>query len=378
MFAHIFVNRLKCLLRSRQLLFWTFVYPLVLATLFGLAFSNLTNGSGFSSIPIAVVDNAEYQNNETFKETVSSASLSGSSSEKLFSVAEATKEQAEESLKNEDIEGYILFENGPHIVVKNSGVNQTILKEFMDSYVQIGSAYTSIAHMNPYAAGGIQPVSGNYLSSVAPGKTGADNIVIYFYALIAMACLFGGLWGKKEIDDIQADLSAQGARVNLAPVHKLKAFGYSLCAAVLVDFASLMVLVAYLGIVMKVDFGGQLGYVAATCFAGSLVGVSFGAFITALVKGSENIKVAILITVSMVMSFLSGLMVMNIKYTVTHAVPLLAYLNPANLISDALYSLYYYSSHGRFFLNFGLLIAFAAVFYLCVYLKTRRQKYASI
>jgi ABC-2 type transport system permease protein len=192
-----------------------------------------------------------------------------------------------------------------------------------------------------------------------------------------MACLFGGFWGRKEMEDIQAYLSPLGARLNLAPVHKLKAFGYSLCAAVLVDFLSLAVLIAYLGLVMNVDFGGQIGYVIATCFAGSLVGVSFGALLTAF-KGSLQLKTAVMITVNIVMSFLAGMMVADIKYTVTHAVPLLAYINPANLISDALYSLYYYSSHARFFLNFGLLLGFAAVFYLCVYLIIRRQKYASI
>lgn len=378
MFAHIFINRLKCLIRSRQLLFWTFLYPIVLATLFGIAFSNLTNGSSFSSIPVVVVDNAEYESNASFKDVLSSVKSGGASSEKLFSITAETKEQAEESLKNGDIAGYILFEGGPRVVVKDSGLNQTILKEFMDSYVQTGSAYAAIAKLNPAAAGSIKPASGNYLSSASPGKANANNIVVYYYALIAMACLFGGFWGKKEIEDIQADLSPQGARVNLAPVHKLKAFGCSLCAAILVDFLSLMVLVAYLGIVMKVDFGGQTGYVAATCFAGSLVGVSFGALLTALLKGSGQLKVALMISISMVMSFLSGLMVMDIKYTVTHAAPIMAYINPANLISDALYSLYYYSSHDRFFLNFALLAGFAVVFYLCVYFVIRRQKYASI
>lgn len=377
MFAHIFVNRLKCLVRDKQMLFWTFLYPIVLGTLFGVAFTNISNGVGFSDIPIAVVSNAEYQSNAAFKSALASVS-DENSSDKLFSVTEQPLKQAEESLKNGDIEGYILFDGGAHVVVKDSGINQTILKEFMDSYVQTGSAYAAIAKMNPGGAAGIEPADRNFLSPVSPGKANADNMVVYFYALIAMACLFGGFWGVKEIEDIQADLSARGARVNLAPVHKLKAFGISLCAAVLVDFLSLLALVAYLRIVMNVDFGGQIGYVIATCFAGSLVGVSLGAFLTALFKGSSQLKTAVMITVNIVMSFLAGMMVADIKYTVTQAVPIMAYINPANLISDALYSLYYYSSHARFFLNFALLIGFALVFYICVYLVIRRQKYASI
>ncbi len=378
MFAHIFINRLKCLVRDRQMMFWTFLYPVLLGTLFAIAFTNLSGGgASFSDIPIAVVDNAEYQSNAAFKSALASVS-DNASSDKLFSVTTETQEQAEESLKNGDIDGYILFDNGAHVVVKDSGINQTILKEFMDSYLQTGSAYASIIKMDPGKAAGIQPSSGNFINSVSPGKENADYMVIYYYALIAMACLFGGFWGAKEMSDIQADLSPLGARINLAPVHKLKSFGYSLCAAVLVDFMSLLVLVAYLGFVLKIDFGGQIGYIIATCFAGSLVGVSLGALITAMFKGHSGIKMAIMITFNIVMSFLAGMMVADVKYAVTHAAPIMAYINPANLISDAFYSLYYYSSHSRFFLNFGLLIAFAAVFYLCVYLIIRRQRYASI
>ncbi len=378
MFAHIFVNRLKCLVRDKQMLFWTFLYPILLGTLFVIAFSNIGSGGNFTGIPIAVVDNPEYQSNGVFKNVLASVSDDSGSSENLFSITEASREQAEESLKNGDIDGYILFENGARVVVKDSGINQTILKEFMDSYLQTGSAYAAIVKMNPAAAANIQPPTGSYINSTAPGKANADSMVVYFYALIAMACMFGGFWGVKEMENIQANLSPQAARVNLAPVHKLKAFGISLCAAVIVHFISLIVLVAYLGLVLNVDFGGQIGYVIATCFAGSLVGVSFGALLMAPFKGSPQIRIAIMITVNITMSFLAGMMVADIKYTVTHAVPLLAYINPANLISDALYSLYYYSSHARFFLNFGLLIGFAAVFYFCVYFIIRRQRYASI
>jgi len=380
MFSHIFINRFKCLVRDRQLVFWTFLYPLVLATLFGLAFANLSGSANFAGIPIAVVDNAEYRGEKAFRDALASVSdENGSSSGKLFHITLATRSQAEDSLKNNGIKGYILFENGAHVVVKDSGIGQTILKEFMDSYLQTGSAYASIIQKNPDAARVIgYDGKKTYLKSAAPGKAAPNTTVVYFYALIAMASLFGGFWGKKEVDDIQADLTPQGARLNLAPVHKMKAFGYSLCAAVSIHFISLLLLVAYLCVALKVDFGGQLGFVLVTCFFGSTMGVSFGALIGALVKGNGHIKIAVMISVSMFLSFLAGLMNINIKYTVTHAAPALAYINPANLISDAFYSLYYYSSHTRLFINLGLLLGFSIVFYLVVYFVTRRQKYASL
>ncbi len=380
MFLHIFVNRFKCLIRDKQVVFWTFFYPIVLATLFSLAFSNITSADNFVSIPIAVVDNAEYRNETAFASVLESVSDTNANAEdKLFHVTVATKEQAEESLKNSKIKGYILFENGAHVVVKESGFGQSILKEFMDSYLQTGSAVRSVIAANPAAAANVMNITQkSYLADQAPNKENANSTMIYFYALIAMASLFGGFWGMREITDIQADLSPQGARVNLAPIHKMKALGYSMLASISIHFLSLLFLVAYLSLVLQVDFGGQIGYVILTCFMGSMVGISFGAMISAIVKSKEQVKTAVLICSSLALSFLSGLMVMEVKYTVTHAVPILAYINPANLISDALYSLYYYSSHARFFLNIGLLAGLSIVFYLVVYFVTRRQKYASL
>ncbi|MEI6101566.1 MAG: hypothetical protein WCP73_06985 [Eubacteriales bacterium] len=80
----------------------------------------------------------------------------------------------------------------------------------------------------------------------------------------------------------------------------------------------------------------------------------------------------------MLCSILAGLMSQSIKLSITQAAPILAYINPANVISDAFYSLYYYTNHDRFFLSIAILFIMSGVFYLIVYLITRRQKYASI
>jgi ABC-2 type transport system permease protein len=379
MFWHIFIHRLKCIVRDRQLVFWTFLYPLVLATLFGLAFNNISSSDRFSSIPIAVVNNAEYARETTFQSVLASHSDTAASGDKLFSVTLAPDEQtAEQSLKSNGIKGYILFQNGAHVIVKDSGISQTILKQFMDSYLEGASAYATIIKANPQAAAGFRGgESKSYLKEVAPGKAPPNNTLTYFYGLIAMASLFGGFWGMKETSDIQADLSPQGARMNLAPVHKLKVFGYSFLAAIAVHFASLLLLVAYLAFVLKVAFGAQIVFILIACLAGAVTGVSFGAMCTAVVK-NEHMKIAVLIVGSIILSFLAGLMVSDIKYLVNKAVPVLAYLNPASLVSDAFYSLYYYSSYTKFFESIGLLLGLSGVFYLIVYFKMRRQKYASL
>ncbi len=379
MFLHIFTNRFKCLLRERQLIFWTLMYPLVLGTFFSLAFSNIGSGDAFTSIPVAVVDSAAYQVDAAFQSALDSVSAGSESEQPLFDVTVVSQEEADRRLEEGTIKGYVLLDEGAHVVVKETGINQTIIKQFMDSYLQTGSAFMRIAHSNPAALADIQFDGGaSHVKPMAPGKADPESWVIYYYALIAMASLFGGFWGIKEITDIQANLSPNGARLNVAPVNKLKMLVYSFPAAILIQFLSCVVLVIYLDFVLGVRFGDQLLFVLIACLAGSLTGVTFGAMLGAAIKGGEGIKTAVLLVTSLLMSFLSGLMVTDIKYTVVHAAPIMAYLNPANLISDAFYALYYYTSYAKFFENIGLLLGFSAVFTLIVYLITRRQRYASL
>ncbi len=379
MFLHVFKNRFKLLLRDRADLFWTTLYPIILALFFSMAFSNLSNAESFSSFPIGVVDSAEYRSQPYFAEALASVSDEAEEEDKLFDVSLLSLEEAEEGLENNTIAGYILFEDGAHVVVKSSGIQQTILKSFMDSYLQYSSAVQTIITENPSA---LMNLNTDYEQTwIEPMQTDTgnnDQSVIMFYGLISMAVLFGGFWGRREVEDIQADISPLGARINLTPVHKLKALTSSMLASVIVHVLSLFILVAFMWLVLGVDFGAQLGSIALLCVVSGYMGVAFGAFIASLARGSEGVRMGVLLGVSLASSTIAGMVHPDIKYAVTQAVPALQYINPANLVSDALYALYYYGGGGRFTLNILLILAFSLLFTVTIFFVTRRQKYASI
>ncbi|MEL4105415.1 ABC transporter permease [Oscillospiraceae bacterium WX1] len=379
MFGHVFKYRLKILTKGKAEIFWTLIYPMFLAFVFSLAFSNLASAESFKSIPIDVVDNAAYKSQTAVAETLKAVSDDNSDNqEKLFHVTYTTLEAAQADLESNQIKGYIVFDGGAHVVVKDSGFDQSFIKEFMDSVTQVGSAVTTIIRENPTAAATLSyDGSADYIKDAASGKTQADSMAVYYYGLLAMAALFGSFWGIKEIEDIQADNSPHAMRLNLAPVHKMKAFAASVSAAILIHFASLVLVVAFIALVLKVGFGSQLGYVLLTCFFASLLGVSFGAFVAALVK-NNGVRFAVTLAVSLVLSSIAGLVNVSLKFLVVSAVPVMAYINPANLITDAFYALYCYGANARFFLNIALMLAFSVVFSIGVYLVTRGRKYASL
>ncbi len=379
MFVHIFSNRLKLLLRDRADLFWTTLYPIILALFFSMAFSNLTNAESFSSFPIGVVDNEAYRSQPYFAQALSSVSDEAAEDEKLFDVVLMSEEEAEDQLNENNIAGYILFDDSAHIVVKASGIQQTILKSFVDSYLQQTSAVTFIIAENPAVITNLNTEHEQItIKQMGSDASEADQSVIMFYGLISMAVLFGGFWGRREVEDIQADISPLGARIGLTPVHKLKALTSSMAAAVFIHIVSLIILVAFMWLVLGVDFGAQLGSIALVCVVSGYMGVTFGAFIASLARGSEGVRMGVLLAVSLASSSIAGMVHPNIKYAVTQAVPVLQYINPANLVSDALYALYYYGGGSRFALNILLMLAFSLIFTVIVFLVTRRQKYASI
>ena len=101
MFGHNFKYTFKVLMRNRMLLFWTFVFPLVLGTMFKLAFSNIENSEKLNVIPIAIVDNEDYQRNEAFRRTFDDIG------EQMF---------------------YVLYH--PAAALYNGGLRQTLLEDF--------------------------------------------------------------------------------------------------------------------------------------------------------------------------------------------------------------------------------------------------------
>lgn len=66
------------------------------------------------------------------------------------------------------------------------------------------------------------------------------------------------------------------------------------------------------------------------------------------------------------------------KYIVDKNIPIINKLNPASMITDGFYSLYYYDTLDRYFFNIASLLVFALIMITISYFSLRRQKYDSI
>ncbi len=396
MFFHNFKYTLKILFKSKMLIFWTYAFPLILGTFFYMAFSNIENSEKLEVIPIALVETEE--ENIAYKGVFNA--LSKEDENQLFTTQYVEEKEAKNKLSKKEISGYVVLEETPKIVVNQSGINETILKLVVEEVEEMTTILKNVATIE--ISKKITTEEGRYgeeqfetwyteiykkvmeiqnEQEVNIKDTSNANLsytMIEFYTLIAMTCLYGGILGMVAINQNMPNMSNKGKRISISPLSKGKLILSSVFASYIVQLIGLSLLFLYTVCVLHVEYGTNLSLIILLALVGSLSGLSLGIFVATIFKVNENTKTGIMISVTMFGCFLSGMMGITMKYIVDKNIPLLNKLNPASMITDGFYSLYYYSTHERFYFNIISLLVFSAILIFFAILSLRRQKYDSI
>ena len=397
MFIHNLKYALKTLFKNKILIFWTFAFPIILGTFFNMAFSDIEKNEKLDIIDIAIVETEEFKNNEIWKKTFELLS-DEKSEEKMFNTNYVTKQEAENLLKENKITGYLLLEEKPKVIVSTSGINQTVLKYVTEEIEQTQEIITSKIEskiqetimQNPSQMGNIEQLTMQiYEDTIKMIEDQSLNIqdissshlsytMVEFYTLIAMTCLYGGILGMVAVNQNLANMSATGKRVAVSPTSKAKLIFSSSIASYLTQLVGIALLFVYTIFVLKVDYGDNLLLIILLTLVGCLAGLTLGITIATVIKSNDNLKTGIVIAVTMAGCFLSGMMGITMKYVIDKNVPILNKLNPASMITDGFYSLYYYDTLDRFYFNIASLLIFALIMLLISMFSLRRQKYDSI
>lgn len=393
MFIHNFKYSLKTLCRNKMLIFWTFAFPIILAVFFNLAFSNIVETEKFDAIDIAIIKNKDFENNAAYKMVFNE--LSDEKSENhMFNTKYVTEEEAMNLLKNDEIVGFMKLDGDtPKVTFIKNGTNQTIFKYVVEEIAQKTNMIENISqheitsammsgNVNVDTSEIVQKVyqmvqqDGVKLKNIS--NKNLNYMMIEFYTLIAMTCLYGGAFGLVAVNQNLANMTNQGKRISVSPIPKIKLVLASICAGYLVQLVGLALLFAFTIFALKVDYGSNVGLVILLAMVGSFAGLSMGVALASAVKASENTKSGLLIAFTMLGCFLSGMMGVTLKYVIDKNVPIVNKLNPASMITDGFYSLYYYDTLDRYYSNIAGLLIFAFVLIAISIFSIRRQKYDSI
>lgn len=358
-----------------------------------MAFSNIENSEKLDIINIAIVDNEDLKNNEIFKESFKTLSDENNEN-RLFNTRYVTKEDAQKLLEDDEIIGFMILEaDKPKVVVKSSGINETVFKYVTEEIVQTAEIVQTMAEdeiKKEMTAGNYnvdyEKIYKNILEITQNQEANIENIssnnlsytMIEFYTLIAMACLYGGILGMVSINQNLANMSNNGKRISVSPASKGKLILSSVLAAYITQLIGLALLFIYTIFVLNVDYGTNLPLIILLGMIGSLAGLSMGLLVGTVFKVNDNAKTGIIISVTMLGCFLSGMMGITMKYIVDKNMPIINKLNPASMITDGFYSLYYYDTLDRYFFNIASLLIFSAIAITISCISLRRQKYDSI
>ena len=393
MFVHNFKYTLKTLLKNKMLIFWTFAFPIILGTFFSLAFSEIEDNEKLDIIDIAIISNDNFNNNEMYKEVFETLS-NKDNQDRLFNIDYVDKTKAKELLNNDEITGYIEATNDDmKVVIKNNGINETILKYVTEEIRQTEFMVNDLAKekiAKEVKDGNFnidyEEIYNNVLKMVSDKNinikdTSSNNLsytMIEFYTLIAMTCLYGGIIGMISINQNLANMSSNGKRVEVSPVSKKVLVFSSVVASYIIQVVGILALFLYTIFVLQVDYGSNLFLVVLLALVGCLAGLSLGIFVSSIFKVNDNVKTGIIISVTMLGCFFSGMMGITMKYIIDKNIPIVNKLNPASMITDGFYSLYYYDTLDRFYFNLVSLLIFACVMIIVSIFSLRRQKYDSI
>lgn len=375
MFVRLFIYRLKVLLRNRSLLFWTFAFPIVLGLLFNLAFGNLDDIFSLetSTVGIVTTDQSKADQFEAVLKQVKNED------EVVFKGKKLSKKEAKAQLSDDKISGY--FEIGAKkitLFVSKSGTQQTVLKELLNQYLQNTDKVENLM-----ASGTAQPQAIEQAleqKNFVHDRNGTGNFNLksfYFFTLVGMTVMYGFMWGLRDANDQQANQSPEGTRLCLIPRNKLLVSFANMLASFFLFVAQVILILMFYRFVYQVEFGDHWNYILLVCGLGAFTAISFGTLIgNAFSKLDFQQKISIGISISMIMSFLAGMMgSQSIKYWIDVHVPLLGRINIVNLISESLYQLFYYQSLDSFYTNLVWLTSFGILFVIVNYSFERKVQY---
>ena len=380
--VNIIITTWKRLLRDKANTFWILCFPIILGTLFNVAFSNMAASEDMSAINVAVICEDDLYG-EALKQSIETIS---EGKDAMLNAIFCDDKKSTELLEKKDVVGIIHSGKTAKLSISanmsTESINQSILQAFINEYNMYQDSIAKIMINHPE---NIENVLSNFESIsdfnnevTISRKPDADPFSQYFYNLLAMACLYTSMGGVLVATHNQANLSDLGMRKCLSPTHKLKSIVSELIATSTYEFALNFIGFIYVAYVLKVDIASRLPLAILTTFVGCLTGVSLGFFIGSFGQKSQDFKQGMIFAVTMPLCFLSGLMMGNMKIIIQNNCPILNKINPATIITDSFYSLAIYESYDRFIFDIISLLIFVIIFIMAGFLMTRRKKYASL
>lgn len=391
-----FTTTVKVLVRTPSVMLWAAAFPIIMSTIFLFMFSSMTTDGSIEAVPVAVVDDAAWKDSALSRAVTALADASDESEPLLDPVEVATPDEGAALLAAGEVDGVLSMgaDGSPRLVLSarsqsasttsQDSVNASVLESVVSSYAQREALLERIARERPEALADPVAVAralslGPTVKRISLTRSTPEETVRYYYALLGMAAMFCASLAAVTISRAQPNISPIGARRCVAGTSRGRQLVGILLGSWAVSFACLVVAFAYMRLVVGIDFAGREALCLAGLAVASLLATALGAVVGALpIRAGAPARMGILTAITCLLSLFAGLYgepAMKLADDIARAVPVSAWINPAKLVSDVFYSLYYYDSLAPYLWRLLVCACFAAALLGLATLSFRRQRH---
>jgi ABC-2 type transport system permease protein len=364
--------------RAKSITFWSVAFPLVLATLFYMAFADIDKAGLARPVSIVVVDDAAYRAAPGLAETIE-ASHTGE--DPWLDVEYVQTETAAEQLVGDGgYYGYVKAESSGQLEYHRDWRDYTgydpgheIATALLDSYLR----NAAFAASHPGAA---MQQPANFTKSVQLTAQAPSDQVRYFYSVLGFAVVMGCNFAMFGVSGLRSGRSQIGARVALGGVARYRVLAPTVAAAYILTLVTLIIGFLYIRFVLQIAFGGRDWEILAILAVGAMATTALGAALATVPLPAAALA-GLSAAIACLLSLFAGLYGPGSQLLadqVAQSAPWFTWFNPAREIYDALFSLYCYDTFDQAAVAMGKLALLALALFAVAAWAMRRVRHAHL
>ena len=348
---------------------------MTLAFLFNITIRNAMSAKPLEKIPVAVVNVDD--------EALNSFLTSMENDHGLFAVQEFnSKDKALVELENNKVAALVEYDEIAKLtVLNNEDSNTTIIANVFSTY---NMKQTLIADQMKQDASKVTPLFLDELINPRlfvisnTDKKMNEIFVINIFTTISMLCVYASQWGVRSGYYMQADKNKLAIRTNSSPIKKSTLVLLDVGVVYFIFLIEFALHLAFLKYGLNISLGTQPLILVLTGLIGGLLSASFGYMICVSINKSEGILSFLVSGLGVLLSFLSGMMSVDVKYAIDTNFPIINKLNPAALITDNFYNSFAGKDLMASYTNLGIMLVMTLIFGYIAFRKLRTATYDSV
>lgn len=336
-------------IRDKSAIFWVMIYPLILSSFFHFGLGSIQENN-LKIIKLGT--SAENLYNEYFKHIP------------VLELKEIKESDAKTFLKNRNIDIFVF--DDLNVLIRENNINVNIVESIINQLKEMESMGKNF---------------NNYDFTIDYSKENLiENKVVKstMYTLLGTQFLYGYFMAINLLNNYQANLSSFAARVSASSLKKSTGFFTTFTISFIFNVISNILLMLLITKIYKINIITNLPLTLLIMLSGNLLGISLGLLISITNKFNIDMKTTVGVIGFLLLSFLSGMMGVEVKAFIIENMPILSKINPVSLSMDGLFYANILNRSDLVIKNSLIILGVSFIIITISILYMRRIKYDSI